>query len=184
MDGNKAVFLDRDGVINHVCYHDDKGIYSATSMQEFKVLPNVKKNIRSLKGKGYKIVVVSNQPGIAFGYLSEQEVRKIDEFMKNEIGVDAVYNCPHHPKFKKCSCRKPKDGMLKQAAKDLNIDLSRSFIVGDNLADIAAGKKCRETFLVARKITVDLLNLIEDEGVKPTHIVKSLEEAARRILLG
>jgi len=183
MSGNKAVFLDRDGVINQVCYHDEKGIYSATNLKEFKVLPNVKKAIKSLKDHGFKTVVITNQPGVAFGYLKKTEVEKIDKFIKKKLGIDVVYNCYHHPKITgKCNCRKPKDGMVKQAVKDFNINLNLSFMVGDNLIDIKTGERCKETFLIARKKSVDLLNLIEDLNIHPTHIVKSLEEATNIIL--
>lgn len=183
MDGNKAVFLDRDGVINKVCYHDEKGIYSAMNLQEFKVLPGVKKAIRALKNNGFKVIVVSNQPGVAFGYLKKEEVAKIDEIMEKKLGVDAVYNCYHHPAFNgRCSCRKPRDGMVRHAAKEFGISLGKSFMVGDNLSDIKAGKRCKETFLVVGKKSAELLTLIENSGVHPTHIVKSLEEAARIIL--
>ena len=183
MSGNKAVFLDRDGVINQVCYHDEKGIYSAMNLEEFKVLPKVKEAIKSLKDHGFKTVVISNQPGVAFGYLKKREVEKIDKFLKKKLGIDAVYNCYHHPKITgECTCRKPKGGMIKRAVKELDIDLNRSFMVGDNLADIKAGEKCKKTFLIAKKKSVDLLNLIEDKGIYPTHIVKSLEEATKIIL--
>lgn len=179
----KAVFLDRDGVINEVCYHDEKGVYSATSVDEFKVLPDVEKSIDRLKDKGFVVVVVSNQPGVAFGYMNEKDVGGINDYMKKELGVDGVYNCYHHPQFTgECKCRKPKDGMIRQAAADFDIDLSESFIVGDNLADIHAGKECKETFLIARKKSVGLLNLIEERNVHPTHIVGSLKEATDIIL--
>lgn len=178
----KAVFLDRDGVINKICYHNEKGIYSATSLKEFETLPNVKESIKKLKDNGFLIIVVSNQPGVAFGYIKKEKVEKINDFMKKKLQIDQVYNCYHHPEFTgECDCRKPKNGMVKQAVKEFDIDLDNSFMIGDNLIDIETGKECKETFLIAKK-TVDLLNLIEEKSIYPTHIVNSLTEAADIIL--
>ena len=175
----RAVFIDRDGVVNRVCYHDEKGIYSATSMKEFKVLPGVRGAIKRFKSAGFLVIVITNQPGIAFGYIKKEDVDEINGFMQSELGVDAVYSCYHHPEFTGgCDCRKPGDGLLKTAAGDFGIDISRSFMIGDNLSDIEAGGKCRATFLVVKKKTVELLNLIEEKGIRPTHITKSMEEAA------
>lgn len=180
---NKAVFLDRDGIINTICYHDEKGVYSPTSLKEFEVLPNVKTSIKRLKEKGFLTIIISNQPGVAFGYIKKEEIAKMDDFMKKELEIDAVYNCFHHPDFTgECECRKPKDGMIKKAIKKFDINLNESFMIGDNLTDIKAGEKCKKTFLVVRKKTVDLLNLIEDMNISPSYIVKSLEEAINIIL--
>ena len=180
---NKAIFLDRDGVINKVCYHDEKGVYSARSLKEFEILPDVKESIKKLKENGFLVIVISNQPGVAFDYIKKEDVAKIDEFMKKELSVDAVYNCFHHPEFTgECDCRKPKGGMIKKAVKEFDIDLNESFMIGDNLMDIKAGENCKKTFLIVRKKSVDLLNLIEDTSIHPTHIVKSLEEAVNAIL--
>ncbi|UCC91208.1 MAG: HAD hydrolase-like protein, partial [Candidatus Aenigmatarchaeota archaeon] len=113
----------------------------------------------------------------------EKDVEKIGDFMKKELGVDDVYNCFHHPEFTgECECRKPRDGMIKKAVKDYGIDIGGSFLVGDNLSDIEAGGGCKATFLIVRKKTADLLNLIEETGTHPTHMVKSLEEAVGIIL--
>ena len=179
----KAIFLDRDGVINEVCYHDEKGIYSARSLDEFKLLPGVKDSIARLNNSGFLTIIISNQPGVAFGYIKKEDVEKINESMKKELGISQVYNCFHHPEFTgDCNCRKPKDGMILSAIADHNIDLSESFLIGDNLTDIKAGEKCKQTFLVAKKTTADLLNLIETKNIRPTHIVSSLKEATDKIL--
>lgn len=146
---NKAVFLDRDGVINEVCYDDDRGIYSATTLDECRFLPKVKEAITLLKKNGYLVIVVSNQPGVAFGYLKKEVVHQIDLKMKGELHVDGTYYCFHHPKITgDCECRKPKSGLLKQAAEEFNIDLKESYMVGDNLSDIKAGEVCKKTFLI------------------------------------
>ncbi len=179
----KAVFLDRDGVINKVCYHDEKGIYSAMSLEEFEVLPDVKESIKKLKENGFLVIVVTNQPGVAFGYLKKEEVKKIDEFMIKELKIDQAYDCFHHPEHTgECDCRKPKDGMIIKASKDFDINIEESFIVGDNLTDIKAGEKCKASFLILKKKTVDIFNLIEDMNIHPTHIVDSLKKAVEIIL--
>jgi len=179
----KAVFLDRDGVINRVCYHNEKGIYSPMSLEEFDILPGVKESLKKLKKSGYFLAAVSNQPGVAFGYIDKKKLEEIDSFMKNELVIDEVYNCPHHPDFTgNCECRKPKDGLLMRAAGENGLDVSESFMIGDNLSDVKAGKKCRATFLIVRKKTVALLNLIEEKKAKPDYMVKSLKDAAGIIL--
>ena len=97
--------------------------------------------------KGYYAVVITNQSGIARGLFTEAELAKMNDRLMKETGVDAVYYCPHHPEGKvkeyrkKCSCRKPEMGLLKAAAKDLDIDMSKSWMVGDRAGDILAGEK-------------------------------------------
>jgi D-glycero-D-manno-heptose 1,7-bisphosphate phosphatase len=178
----KAVFLDRDGVINEICYHDQKGIYSAMDLDEFKTFPGVKDAIKRLKDNGFLVIVVANQPGVAFGYLKKENVDKIDEFMRNDLGVDAVYNCFHHPKYTgECDCRKPKDGLLVNASKDFDIDITESFMVGDNIMDILAGKKCKKFFFIG-KLRADLIGLFEKYDVKPDCIINDLKEAVDSIL--
>jgi len=180
---NKAVFLDRDGVINKVCYHDEKGVYSARDLREFELLSGVRGSIQRLKDAGFLVIVVSNQPGVAFGYIRKGDVEEINSFMVRDLGVDGVYNCFHHPEFTgECECRKPKPGLLLKASKDFDVDLSSSIMVGDNLSDVKAGEDCGTTLLVASKKSVDLLNLIESKGIKPTYIVGSLPEAVDIIL--
>ncbi len=178
---NKAVFLDRDGVINEVCYDDDRGIYTATTLAECIFLPKVKEAIALLKRKGYLVIVVSNQPGVAFGYLKKEVVHQIDLKMKEELHIDGSYYCFHHPKITSaCECRKPKSGLLKQAADEFNIDLRASYMIGDNLSDIKAGEVCKNTFLIGNK-RCDLCNLIEKKSIKPDFIVEDLYSAAKKI---
>jgi len=179
----RAVFLDRDGVINHPCYYNDRGIYSPRDLEEFKLIKGVKESIKAFKKAGFKVIVVSNQPGVVFGYIRKEKLDEIDDFMIKKLKVDAVYNCLHHPEYTgDCSCRKPKDGLLKKAAREWKIDISRSYMVGDDLSDIKAGHKCKETFLIIKKMSIPILNFMEDMQTYPSHMVKSLKEAARIIL--
>jgi D-glycero-D-manno-heptose 1,7-bisphosphate phosphatase len=174
----KAVFLDRDGVINEICYHHDIGVYSARDISEFKVMKGAKEAIKAFHELGYMVVVVSNQPEVDFGYIREEDLEEIDEYMRTELGVDAVYNCTKHPHHSGDSpCRKPKDGMLLKAAEEHGIDLSASYMIGDNLTDIAAGKRCKETILIGPQ-RVEIYTIMEKNGIHPDHFVRNITEAA------
>ena len=144
----KAIFLDRDGTIN-------KLVGFLRNIEEFELLPNVPEAIRRINSSGYLAIVVTNQPVIARGEVSISELEEIHNKMETLLGhegayLDAIYYCPHHPhkgfdgeipELKiECDCRKPKPGMLLQAANDFNIDLSQSWMIGDSENDILAGK--------------------------------------------
>ena len=140
-----AVFLDRDGVINV-----DHGYVS--KIDEFKFIEGSIEAMQILKSKGYLLVVVTNQSGIARGYYSEDDFHKLTEWMDwsladKGIELDGIYYCPHHVdkgigEYKiDCECRKPKTGMLDSAITDLDITASQSLLVGDKLSDIEAGYK-------------------------------------------
>lgn len=144
----KAVFLDRDGTIN-------KYIGFLRDLDDFELIDGVASAIKAINVSGYLAIVVTNQPVIARGEVSFEELQEIHNKMETLLGeqgayVDAIYYCPHHPhkgyegerpELKiECDCRKPKPGMLLQAAKDFNIDLEHSWMIGDGENDIAAGK--------------------------------------------
>lgn len=145
----KAIFLDRDGTIN-------KYVGFLRNIEEFELLDGVAKAIRKINESGYLAIVVSNQPVIARGEVTVEQLDEIHKKMMTLLGnegayVDAIYYCPHHPdsgydgeikELKiKCKCRKPEPGMLYQAQEDYNIDLSQSWMVGDSSNDIEAGKR-------------------------------------------
>ena len=153
----KAVFLDRDGVIN-------KYVGFLRNIDDFELEEDAAQAIRRINDSGYLAIVVTNQPVIARGEVSEEELREIHNKMETLLGeqgayIDAVYYCPHHPdrgfegerKELKidCECRKPKPGMLLKAAEDYHIDLSASWMVGDSSSDMRAGKAagCRTIFV-------------------------------------
>ena len=134
----KALFLDRDGVINF-----DKGyVYK---IDDFEFIHGIFKVCRHYMSLGFVIVVVTNQAGIARKYYTELDFHKLDlwmvsQFQKHNVDILQTYFCPHHPNFTgMCKCRKPEPGMILTAAKELNIDLSRSVLVGDKNSDIEAG---------------------------------------------
>ena len=151
----KAIFLDRDGTIN-------KMVGFVTKPEQFELIEGAAEAIKTINKSGYLAIVVTNQPVIARGDCTFEELQTIHDKMETELGkvgafVDAIYVCPHHtdkgfegerPEYKcNCDCRKPKPGLLLQASKDFNIDLSESYMIGDSHRDVEAGenaevKKC------------------------------------------
>jgi len=189
----RAVFLDRDGVINEIVYFPELGVLdSPLNPRQFKLLRGVAEAIRVFNGLGLKVVVVSNQPSIAKGKMTEEAFRKVTLKMRRELEkrgahIDAEYYCFHHPSARdaryrvNCDCKKPKPGLLLRAAKDLELDLSRCYIIGDSLTDVKAGRAvgCR-SFLVGY-LKCDLCRLMGHEGVKPDLIVPSLLHGSKVI---
>lgn len=144
----KAIFLDRDGTIN-------KMVGFVTKPEQFELIEGAAEAIKAINKSGYLAIVVTNQPVIARGDCTFEELQTIHDKMETELGkagafVDAIYVCPHHtdkgfegerPEYKcNCDCRKPKPGLLLQAAKDFNIDLSESYMIGDSQRDVEAGE--------------------------------------------
>ena len=144
----KAIFLDRDGTIN-------KMVGFVTKPEQFELIEGAAEAIKAINKSGYLAIVVTNQPVIARGDCTFKELQTIHDKMETELGkvgafVDAIYVCPHHtdkgfegerPEYKcNCDCRKPKPGLLLQAAKDFNIDLSESYMIGDSQRDVEAGE--------------------------------------------
>lgn len=153
----KTIFLDRDGTIN-------KYVGFLRKMDEFELLPGVAEAIRKINSSGYLAIVVTNQPIIARGEVTVEELNLIHNKMETELGkqgayIDALYYCPHHPDKGfagevealkiDCDCRKPKPGMLIKASQDFNIDLSSSWMIGDGKNDVGAGKAagCRTVLI-------------------------------------
>ena len=133
----KAVFLDRDGVINE---RIENGY--VTNWKEFQFLPGVKEAIGSLKKQSFLIIIVTNQRGIARGLMTEEDLREIHRRMQKELGeenIDAIYFCPHN-EDEGCECRKPKPGLFLTAQKKFKIDFSSSYIIGDSESDMEAGE--------------------------------------------
>jgi D-glycero-D-manno-heptose 1,7-bisphosphate phosphatase len=169
-----TVFLDRDGVLNRVLLRD--GLPSGPMVpEEFVLIDGVADDVRRLKAAGFKVVVATNQPEIARGRLAPEALEAMHARLRTEVPVDAIYFCPHSDEDR-CACRKPRPGLLLSAARELGLDLARSFMVGDRWRDIEAGKAagCR-TFLVDHGYREALTT-------PPDHVVASLGEAVRLIL--
>lgn len=143
-----AVFFDRDGVINEVTVKDDV-VYGPRVFADFKVRDGVAEQIARLKQAGFLVIVVTNQPDIARGKMAQEELARMTDVVLTSLGVDAVMVCPHDD-ADECPCRKPKPGMLVEAAERYDIALSTSFLIGDAWKDIAAGEAagCMRSFLV------------------------------------
>jgi D-glycero-D-manno-heptose 1,7-bisphosphate phosphatase len=144
---NKAVFLDRDGVINRAVVRDKKP-YPPDSVQELEILPDVPEALHLLKENGFLLIVVTNQPDVGRGTQRREIVEEMHLFLKNKLPLDDIYVC-WHGKDGDCDCRKPLPGMLFKAAMDWNIDLEKSFLVGDRWKDIDAGESagCKTVFI-------------------------------------
>jgi D-glycero-D-manno-heptose 1,7-bisphosphate phosphatase len=185
-----AVFLDRDGVINPMVYNPEFGIVDSPAHPgEFTLMPGVGQAIAELNRLGLPIVVVSNQPGIAKGHftqaLLEATTNKMLSSIREKGGiVDAVYQCLHHPDAVLgeyrivCDCRKPKPGLLLRAARELDIDLTRSYMIGDGVTDVLAGRAAGTLaiFISSRKCYV--CDELARQGVQPDYMVANLWEAA------
>lgn len=179
-----AVFLDRDGVLNRF----EEGAF-ITRPEDLKLLPGVAEAIHRLNQSDFLAIVATNQPALARNLMQSQDLEAIHGRMEHDLSLDhgkldAIYHCPHHPDkgFPEenpalkipCTCRKPAPGMLLSAQKDFNIDLSRSFMVGDHERDILAGRQagCRTVGLGPWK----------DKWVKPDHGFPDLRRAVDWIL--
>jgi D-glycero-D-manno-heptose 1,7-bisphosphate phosphatase len=185
---NRAVFLDRDGtLIEEVGY--------ATRPEQIRILGGVARALARLAGAGYKLVVVTNQSGIARGLLTEDDLNRFHQALDDHLGllgarVDVYYTCPHHPDPAEavrpelavdCQCRKPRPGLILQAARDLGLDLAESWLVGDTWRDIEAGQ-------AAGVQTIKLPAIPSHDGPRPPQVqpptaeAASLERAADMIL--
>lgn len=175
---NRAVFIDKDGtLINDIPFNVKPDLI------EFK--EHAFESLRMLQQAGYRIIVISNQPGISLGYFTEGELKKAEEKIKdllaaNEVHLDGFYCCPHSEN-ENCQCRKPKPGLILRAAMQHGIALSRSWMIGDILNDVEAGNRS-----FCKSILIDNGNESEWEWNpyrKPDFIAKNLKAAAEIILM-
>lgn len=172
----RAVFLDRDGVINRALQHECRP-YPPTSLSEFEILPEVPAACARLKAAGYLLVVATNQPDVGRGTLEQQVVEHIHAHLVNHLPVDRVEVCYHAGQgLTNCECRKPLPGMLLRAARELGIDLTRSWMVGDRWRDVDCGHAagCRTVFIDC--------GYSEELRQKPDFSARHLGEAADIIL--
>jgi len=179
---NRAVFFDRDGTINRdECYLSD--------VRKLYVFLNAGKAIRLLSDAGFKIIVVSNQSGIGRGIVRRSQLKIINHKLEKILAkrgakIDAFYICPHRPN-ENCKCRKPRPGLIKKAAKDFNLDLSRSYIIGDKLSDVETKEKAglKEGILVLTGLGRRSLREAKKTKFKLGPVCKDALAAARFIVV-
>ncbi|MBU0630936.1 MAG: D-glycero-beta-D-manno-heptose 1,7-bisphosphate 7-phosphatase [Candidatus Margulisbacteria bacterium] len=180
----RAVFLDRDGTII-------KDVHYLSNPKEIEFLPGAIDGIKRLNEAGFLVMVISNQSGVARGLLSEDMLQTIDKTMHKLLlaqgaHLDASYYCPHHPDHgvypynDECECRKPSPGMLIRAAKENQVNLDRSFMIGDKASDIEAGQGAgTKTILVLTGVGTESRSKLKQPA---NHIAKDLTEAAAWIV--
>ena len=188
MTKQPAVFLDRDGTIN-----EQMGYINHIS--RFVLLPGAARAIRTLNERNIPVVVVTNQSGLARGYFPPSLLEEVHAKMERELAaegahIDGIYICPHHPEAKEeqfrkdCTCRKPKTGLLEQAAAELGLDLHRSFMVGDRWSDL----KCSARVGAASILVLtgygrgDLEYIGPQQEIRPAKVAEDLPEAVEWIL--
>ena len=191
---NKAIFLDRDGVINKLVYHRDEGIIDTPFTEsQFKIVESVPTAILKLQKAGYKIIIISNQPGIAKGYYTMKTFEKIKAKMrlvleKKRVVIDDEFYCLHHPTAKKikyrkrCECRKPGIGLIRKASITHHIDIKNSYFIGDGIVDLQAAKKagCKSIFI--GNVNSTLSAILKKKKLNPIYIAHDLQEASEFII--
>lgn len=183
-----AVFLDRDGTIN-----EQMGYINHIS--RFQLLPGVGRAIARLNEHYIPVVVVTNQSGLARGYFPVSLLEAVHEKMVDELAadgahIDGLYICPHHPEAREaayrldCNCRKPKTGLFEQAARELDLDLSRSFVVGDRWSDLKSGARvgARSILVLTGYGQGDLAYVGPEQAVQPDYVAADLNQAVQWIL--
>jgi len=172
----RAVFLDRDGVINRALERDSKP-FPPRNLGEFQILPEVPAACAKLKAAGFLLVVATNQPDVGRGTLKSELVGQIHAEMSRQLPIDRVEVCFHSGReIPACDCRKPRPGMLLRAARELDIDLSQSWMVGDRWRDVDCGQAAG-----CRTIYIDR-GYAEELKQKPDFSARNLAEAADIIL--
>jgi D-glycero-D-manno-heptose 1,7-bisphosphate phosphatase len=142
-----AIFLDRDGVINKPLIRGRKP-YPPLCLEELEILPGVRDALSALKSAGYCLVVVTNQPDIARGTVTRTVVDSMNDWLASVLPLDAVLTCAHDD-ADQCECRKPSPGLITQAARELRLECTASYVVGDRWRDIEAGSRagCKTFFI-------------------------------------
>lgn len=190
----RAVFLDRDGVINAMVYNAEFGLVdSPANPREFRLLPDVPDAIRLINQLGYLAVVISNQPGIAKGKFTPALLEAMTHQMRSDLAaqearLDAIYYCFHHPEGvikpyrQVCVCRKPKPGLLLRAAEELGIALDQSYFIGDGISDLQAGQAAGTTnILVYSSFKCYICEELSRHNVQPDYTVRSLYDGVKLI---
>ena len=182
---NKAVFLDRDGTLNH----DPGYLGNPIDLELFhdtgKVLSDLKNKFR------FKLIVISNQSGVARGLITEEQVKSVNaelnkKLLNFNVQIDAFFYCPFHPDFSnadECNCRKPSPKMILDSAKSFNIDLSKSYFIGDSVSDIQAGEAAKvKTILVKTGYGTESISILQKRNYFPSFVAENLTDAYNFII--
>jgi D-glycero-D-manno-heptose 1,7-bisphosphate phosphatase len=164
----KAVFLDRDGVINKTIFRMGKE-RAPYSLEEFEFIDGVVETVQKLKEEGFLVIVVTNQPDVARGWVSMEQVTLVNNLIKEQLPIDDIKVCFHTDKDQ-CFCRKPMPGMLLEAGQKWNINFQKSFMIGDRESDVEAGQRagCKSILVGSHP---------QNLGVNPDHQCSDLREA-------
>jgi D-glycero-D-manno-heptose 1,7-bisphosphate phosphatase len=179
-----AVFLDRDGTLN-----EDPGYLGDPS--KVKLFPGTGKALSILKNRlNFKLIVISNQSGIARGFISEKDVEavnvRVNELLESDnVSIDAFYYCPHHPDFsnvEEVDCRKPSPLLVYQASRELDIELKGSFFIGDTPADILCGINAGlKTVLVKTGYGMESISILQKQNIFPSFVAENILDACKLI---
>ncbi len=185
---SRALFLDRDGTIN-------EEVHFLSSPNEVRLIPGSAKAIREARQHGYKVFIITNQSGIARGYLTEIDLHQVHKRLLHLLAeekafIDDIYYCPHHPEVgipplnTVCPCRKPKPGMLLKAQQEHGVNLSQSFVIGDRLIDVETGYNggARSILVLTGYGRTERSQLETSPTVKPEYIAQNLLDAVHYIL--
>ena len=170
----KTIFLDRDGVINHEVNYLHK-------ISEFKFINGIFESCLNFQELGYQIIIVTNQSGIARGYYKESDYEKLTQWMlgqfnKHNVNILNVFHCPHGPESS-CDCRKPKPGMFLKAKNQYDIDMGKSWMIGDSEVDISAAASCG----IENTILVKSGHKIDESITKAKFILDSIKKSKKII---
>lgn len=183
----RAVFLDRDGTIN-------KDVGYPNSYDMIDIFPYSFEAVKKLNEAGFLAVVVTNQSGIGRGFIEEKNLHDLHQRLARAFGqrgahFDGIYYCPHyedssHPEYREeCTCRKPNPGMAMKAAQDLDVDLSRSYMIGDKVEDVLFGKNIQaSSILVLTGFGTKSLPQLRERGIEPAFVAATLLDAVEWIL--
>lgn len=198
MSLRRAVFIDRDGTLNEMVYDENHGLLdSPRRPEQVRMIPGAGAFLKTVRAKGYFICVVTNQPGIAKGTLTLAELDAVNNELTRQLASDGeswdeLRFCPHHPTggprsnplhVKECQCRKPKAGLLMKAAEEHNIDLAQSWMIGDGLTDVQAGRRAGCRTILVTTLKFDQIALFyKMEHTLPEHVAANLADAMGLIL--
>ena len=185
--GRPAVFFDRDGTLN-------EEVEFVSAPEQLRLIEGAGRAVRAVNESGFLTFVVSNQSGIARGLFTEADLVPIHEKLERELAasgarIDRIYYCPHHPTAGippyrvDCDCRKPRAGMLRRAEREMGADLSRSYVIGDRIVDVLAGRSVgAKGILVLTGYGASAIQECRAQGIAPDYVAPSVEEAVKFIL--